>query len=110
MKNILILLAILLSSASAVAQMEDQCAVKALKAYRATGVINDYGPFTLSPGQLIPAGTSFALNALVKLVPQDQDTILYTFAGSHHSGYFRDGVLVDAKNCSILSIFNIEAE
>lgn len=87
-----------------------RCANKALKAYVDSGVKNDYGPFTLTRGTLIAAGETFVLNQWVSLAAQEQDTILFKFSGSVHSGYFQDGVLVDAESCGVLAIFNIAAE
>ncbi len=113
MKKILIaslLFSSIFSATYASVQESSLCANKALKAYIASGAKNDYGPFTLTEGTSISAGESYALNSLVKLVPQESDTILFRFSGSVHSGYFQDGVLVQADNCRVLSIFNIYAE
>lgn len=113
MKKILILSILfssIFSATFASTQETQRCAKKALKAYIASGAQNDYGPFTLTSGTVIPAGESFALNSLVKLIPQDEETILFQYSGSVHSGYFQDGVLVKASNCQVLSIFNIYAE
>ena len=111
MKNLMIVLTLLVSSVS-FAQLHNNsapCESEALAFYEEKGQPSDQ-PKEITHSHVQTGGLPLYDTHHRELKTYPTDTVIYVGAGSYHSGYFQDLIVVDLATCQGLDIYNIYSE
>jgi len=110
MKKSLVLIALLLSSASFASNSSCHSSVTDEYLEASRGTRFDYMPNVKKDATYLEAGSVYEIRRQADAGPFSEDKLIFVVTGSIHSGWFSEALIVNPTTCKIEKIQEIDSE